>query len=117
MAVTPYDHLLDSASTLDDEALGDFIADLQLMLSERPGEGSPSTDEEKPRWATLKVGDVVWWDDPDEGACSGWRKITFVDPHSEAVHGECQAGGVTEMLRDEIDNTEGVRLDFPGGEE
>ena len=43
MAATPYDHLLDSASSLDDEALADFIDDLQFMLEQR---SQPDEQEE-----------------------------------------------------------------------
>jgi len=55
----------------------------------------------------IREGQCVWWNDPDEGACSGWMIITFVDPHSTTLH--CHhmenSDGHTEVLRGELSLT------------
>jgi hypothetical protein len=48
MATTPYDHLVDSASSLDNENIQALIDDLQLMLNEREESDDDEGEDDAP---------------------------------------------------------------------
>lgn len=48
----------------------------------------------------LKVGTRVWWDDPDDGICSGAGVVTEVS--GDVVSLQMDDGGEVEALRREV---------------
>ena len=48
----------------------------------------------------LRVGDEVYWTDPDEGTCSGYGKIVKIN--GEVFTLRMNSGGETEAFRHEL---------------
>lgn len=55
----------------------------------------------------LKPGDSVWWNDPDEGACSGILKIQAIDFDADSVRITTPTGRVVEAYEWELEEMEG----------
>lgn len=56
---------------------------------------------------TPQVGQMIWWDDPDDGVCSGWYQIQSVDLDNSSIRAAPigNPGGNTEMPFSEISLT------------
>ena len=48
----------------------------------------------------IKIGDEVWWHDPDHGICSGWGLVQEIN--GEVIFLVMASGGATEAFADEI---------------
>lgn len=51
---------------------------------------------------TLKPGDRVWWDDPDDGACSGPHTVQHAVEGDEIISITPDGKGVTEVYANEL---------------
>ena len=53
----------------------------------------------------LEIGDRVWWNDPDEGSCSDWARVTEI--REDMVRLESERGSEIEALAEELSRTKG----------